>query len=403
MNPQTQKDEIKGKLSDFEENFQKLNHSIYLIAEKNPNWAIEMGLRWLKKNQNDDGGFGLEKGKPSVIHLTALAFLALSKSKIYDMKHPTIKKIITYLKSTQDKKGWWAYEEKSITGSVGVTGTILQALNNIQINQSKDMYRNASEFIKNSYSYSKNCWRDNEFAEYGEVSVNESAFNAIPYLLDKEHEKRMTEVLTRQLNADGGYGKNFYNDNQMDESDIENTALALKIMKNLNMDLTKSPVKEAINYIFNSQEPNGGFPRKKQIVKRNIDSENDATALAISGLIDIGIKAHDPVIHSATAYILKNINIDGGWGDVAGMDSDTDTTAISVIALMDAWKTVVPLSEIKRKIADTKCYVNNFIEKHVEHLDNELYRGQSLSRILEISITLLGVLIPIVISILIGD
>ena len=280
---------------------------------------------------------------------------------------------------------------------------ILQAFNNLNLNHSKDMYRDASEYIKNSYSLSKSCWRDNEYSEYGEVSVNESAFNAIPDLLDKEHERRMRELLIKHLNADDGYGKSFYYDNEMDESDVENTSLSLKIMRNLNMDPKQSPAKEALNYIISSQEPNGGFPRKRQIVKRNIDAENDATALAVSGLIDMGIEAHDPVIHAAAAFILKNINIDGGWGDAPGMESDTDTTAISVVALMDAWKTVVPLSDIKLNIANTKCYVNDFIEKHVEHLDDELHRGQSWSRILEISITLLGVLIPIVITLFIGN
>jgi len=391
-------------MSDFDEYFEKLSQDIHGIAEKNPNWAVEMGLQWLEKNQNEDGGFGIKKGRESVIHLTALVFLTLSRSQKYDLKHPTVKGIIGYLKKTQNKEeGWWSYEEKSITGSVGVTGMILQAFNNINMNHSKDMYLEASTYIKNSYSNSKNCWRDNEFSEYGEVSVNESAFNAIPDILDKEHERKMRAMLIKHLNADDGYGKSFYYDNEMDESDVENTSLSLKIMRNLNMDVNESPAKEAINYIISSQEPNGGFPRKRQILKRNVDAENDATALAISGLIDMGMEPHDPVIHSAAAFILKNINIDGGWGDSSGMESDTDTTAISVMALMDAWKTVVPLSNIKLKIANTKKYVNNFIEKHVEHLDDEIHRGQSWSRILEISITLLGVLIPIVITIFIGN
>jgi len=307
-----------------------------------------------------------------------------------------IKKAISYLEKNQDKEGWWPYDLGSKKGSVGVTGVTVQALNKLGIDPTNKMYQKAVNYLKNSYSNENKCWRDNVFSDYGEVSVNEAAFNAISDSLDKNQKRNCTNLITEKLNADEGYGWNFFYDNKEDESDIENTALTLKIMKNLNISINETPAKEAINYIMSSQVPNGGLPRKKHIAKRNEDADIDATALGISGLIAIGIEPHHDVIHWATSYLLKNINVDGGWGDIAGGTSDTDSTAIVVMALVDAWKNSVPLSDIKLSIAETKEFVDAFIDKHVEHLDDELHNGQSWSRILEISITLLGVLIPIV-------
>ncbi|NHI92183.1 MAG: hypothetical protein EAX96_06735 [Candidatus Lokiarchaeota archaeon] len=393
--------DLRGKLEEVDKYFYDLKDEFDDLADKNPNWAIDKGLKWLERAQNSDGGFGISEGKDSVIHLTALALLVLSKVEKYTLDNNVIKIALKYLESTQNKEGWWSYDLGSKTGSVGVTGLVVQALKRIGVNSSNIMFQKSIMFLKESFSDEKSCWRDNPFSEYGEVSVNEAAFNAIYDLLDKVPLKNCENLIKTKLNADEGYGWNFFYDNEQDESDIENTALALKIIKTLDIPATESPAKEAINYIISSQVPNGGFPRKKHIAKRNEDAENDATALGISGLIEMGIEPHNEVIHAATSFLLRNINIDGGWGNKLGSESDTDSTALALMALMDAWKNSIPLVDIKLKISETRKFIDSFIESHVDLLDDELNNYKSWNRILEISITLLGVLIPIVITLFI--
>ena len=217
--------------------------------------------------------------------------------------------------------------------------------------------------------------------------------------MDKFREKFLDQ------DSDDGYGWKIDNYQRID-GDIENTAIGLKILANLgyskNNDTEFRHVEKAFNYILGSRVRTGGFPPRKTVRKDVKEAEIDATALVISGLVACGYDTYDEVIHTAAQFLMRGKNADGGWGDNPNNDdSDTDSTSIAIIALVDAGKGAVPLSETQYYISQSKEFIANFIEKHVEQLDNELHAARRLNRLLELNIMILAVIIPIVLSIFI--
>ncbi|MHA1132062.1 MAG: hypothetical protein ACTSQQ_14825, partial [Candidatus Helarchaeota archaeon] len=90
-------DEIQGNISVLANHFQQKIAQLVASAEYNLNPAIKLGINWLLRTQNEDGGFGIHEGKPSLIHLTAFALLALAKAgKTQD--DPNISKALEYLR-----------------------------------------------------------------------------------------------------------------------------------------------------------------------------------------------------------------------------------------------------------------------------------------------------------------
>ncbi|MFX1297335.1 MAG: prenyltransferase/squalene oxidase repeat-containing protein [Promethearchaeota archaeon] len=394
-------DEIKGNISDLHNHFQALENKFTNQAENNLNPAIKLGLNWLVDVQNDDGGFGIQKGKPSIIHFTALALLALSKGgKTLD--DPVIQKIIHHLGKLQTNKGWWPYKEGNVSESVGVTGIIIQALDILKINRSDMMFSIALDFLKERLSIKEGSWRDNEKSHFWEIPVNESGLSAIKNYIFKKDKEKIDKFQRKflEFDSDEGYGWRLDKNYKID-GDIENTAIALKILANLGItrknDTEFKTVEKAINFIMSSRVKRG-FPPKRQLRKRIEEVENDATSLVISGLIAVGYKPYDEVIHNAAQFLSESQNPDGGWGDAPGLESDTDSTAIAIIALVDAGKGAVPLAEAKKFISKTKEFIENFIEKHVSKLDEDLRAAQRLNRLLELNITMLAILLPIIVS-----
>lgn len=397
-------DEIKGHISDLEHQFKTLENQFESHSKQNLNPAIKLGINWLVAAQNEDGGWGIQKGKPSVTHLCAFALLALSKAA-QSLEEKTIQKALIYLRNHQSPQGWWPLKIGSRSESVGVTGLIVQALHILGLSKGDELLANALDFLKESLSASVGAWRDNDIADYWEISVNESALSAIcPFLTKSDREKLAifkNEFL--KFDPDEGYGWKLDHDYQID-GDIENTAIALKILANLGVtkenDVDRT-VEKAVNFIFNARVRNA-FPPKKHLRKHIEDVENDSTALVISGLIAVGYEPYNEVIRQAAQFLSDSQNPDGGWGDAPGMESDTDSTSLAVIALIDAGKGAVPLAEAKQLISNTKSFIHSFIEKHVEQLDIDLKHAQRLNRLLEINITLLAIIIPIIVAVLIG-
>ena len=398
-------EEILGDAAELDGHFQKLGEKFIAQAEKNLNPAIVSGVNWLIQTQNDDGGFGTDKGKESLFHLTAFALLALVKvGKTTD--DPVIQKTLAYLRKHQTREGFWPYKEGEISESVGVTGLVIQALDLLNIKKVEEIFRDALDFLKERFVMDEGCWRDHETAEFWEISVNESALSAIKNYIAKKEKAQINKFREEFLehDSDDGYGWRISKYHRID-GDIENTAIALKILANLGYskenDTEFKHVEKAINYILASRVRTGGFPPRKQVRKVVKEAEIDATALVISGLVACGYDTYDPVIHSAAQFIMNGINFDGGWGDNPNNDdSDTDSTALAIIALVDAGKGAVPLSEVQHYIVQSKEFIAQFIEKHVEQLDRDLQHANRLNRLLELNMAVMAIILPIVISII---
>jgi len=394
-------EELRENKIELDNYFKEFETEIDEDAERSLDLAIGKGLKWLENMQNADGGFGIGKGKESNIHLTSFALLALSKGG-RTQENEVIKRALKYLEHTQDAEGWWSYEVNSTTESVGITGIIVQAFQALKMSKTNQMYRTALNYLKRAFSDIEGCWRDNKFSDYGEISVNESAFTAIQGDLKREQLEKFTILFKSRLNADEGYGWKLRAEMGDEVSDIENTGISLKILNKLELSEEDECKKRAIEYITSSQLTNFGFPRKKLLAKRvetaAKDIDFDATALAISGLRTIGLKPYNKIIRSAAKCLSSFINKDGGWGDSAEMVSDTDSTALAVMALIDANRAAVPLEDLKHEFKKVKKNVLDFITKNVERLNSSINETKRLNRLLKYyTIILITTLIVVII------
>jgi len=394
-------EEFREKSSELDKFFIDFEGKMDNIAERSLSYAIGKGLKWIENIQNKDGGFGIKPGAKSNIHITSFALLALSKGG-RNLENDNIKKAITYLERNQTDEGWWSYEYGNTSGSVGITGMIVQAFNILKMSKVNRSFRKAVNFLKTSFSNNSRCWRDNKHSEFGEISVNEAAFTAVKAELnDSQLEKFKTHFYSK-LNADEGYGWKLRAEMGDEKSDIENTGIALKILCDLEFSPEEKFLKKAITYITDSQLTNHGFPREKLLFKRHEtaqkDVDFDATSYAISGLIACGMDAYSEIIRTTTEFLAGNINEDGGWGDAPGLESDTDSTALAVMALIDASRAAVPLADIQQNFLDTKDFITRFIEKNSKKLTGELLDTQKLNRLLTYySVILIATLIIVII------
>ncbi|MHA1278575.1 MAG: prenyltransferase/squalene oxidase repeat-containing protein [Candidatus Helarchaeota archaeon] len=396
-------DEIQGNISVLENHFQQKIDQLVASAEYNLNPAIKLGINWLLRTQNEDGGFGIHEGKPSLIHLTAFALLALAKAgKTQD--DPNISKALEYLRLNQTNKGGWPYKKGNLTESVGVTGMIFQALDLLNFSRSDELFKIALDFLKAQFSEKEVCWQDNQYSDFWEISVNESALSAVvKYMTHKKEQEQLNRFKEKFLEFDSDEGYGWKLDKNI-VGDIENTAIALKLLANLGVtklnDTKLKTVEKAVNYIL-SARIKGGFPPKRQLRKKFDEVENDATSLVLSGLIASEFAPYDDIIHEAAKFLSESQNPDGGWGDAPMVESDTDSTALAIIALVDAARGGVPLAKAEEYLLNTQEFINQFIERYVGKLDEDLRAAQRLNRLLELNITFLAILIPIIISLII--
>lgn len=74
------------------------------------NPLVEEALRWLERQQNDDGGFGPWRNHPvgSDVYCTALALLGMVQ---YSPENPVVDKAISWIAETQLEIGLWGYHQ----------------------------------------------------------------------------------------------------------------------------------------------------------------------------------------------------------------------------------------------------------------------------------------------------
>lgn len=374
-----------------------LEDTLEVEAEQITNPDIKRGLSWLlDRALNKHGGFGLAKGEPSIIQLTADALLALGKGG-YRHDDPMIKKILQYLKGTQNANGSWPIESGNERESVGVTGMIVQSFNALELDRSNPMILKAMGFLLNSFSMEKGCWRENVHSlTYGEISINEAASSALKDAMLPNHRQKLRVVLEDYKNPDFGYGWNIH----VNHSDVENTAFALKIMANVEISKDSTIAQNAIKYLLGSQVKNGGFP-----IKKGQNPENDPTAIVVSALLAIGVEPFNESIRNAIKYLINSQNTDGGWGDLKGKSSDTDSTALAVTAIIEAGMAAVPLVNIRDKLGKTKEFLIKYIQKRedekatvLSEVKSELQGSKRLNRILELVVTVLSILLSIFVT-----
>jgi hypothetical protein len=110
--------------------------------------SLELGVRWLESNQNDDGGWGSYLGQSSRVFLTALSLLALSEAGADPSR---LQKACQWLLAarTADSTAWGALPNAEPT--ILHTSIVILALSAHDSNSSQSVIQNAATWIAHHF------------------------------------------------------------------------------------------------------------------------------------------------------------------------------------------------------------------------------------------------------------
>ncbi len=106
------------------------------------------------------------------------------------------------------------------------------------------------------------------------------------------------------------------------------TAFAVLALRAAGQPIRDPIVRRAASWLARQQEPDGGFG----FAKRGGGSDVDDTAAALQALVAAGLRASRAVARG-TSYILATQNLDGGFPQQAGGESNAQSTAWAIQAL----------------------------------------------------------------------
>ena len=191
----------------------------------------------LMKNQNEDGGFGLQSGFESDVWDTMLVLEALAKTATKEMD-ASILSVVRYLVSQQNVDGGWGYTKQS-QSNVMITARIGYAI---------------KLFIDNNKYISKELWDVlNKIETYlgsYEVDFSNEAFVKSCYVAmftlvvnDNVNTSELMEMLAAVQSEDGP----FY-------EDIQSTAVALLLLKEIDDTYSKKCEISDVQFTADSKE-----------------------------------------------------------------------------------------------------------------------------------------------------
>lgn len=220
--------------------------------DKETTRALERGLKFIYKNQNADGGWGFDIGLESEADTTSIILNALRTSK----NKKSINKAIKYFARLQFKKkefkGLWPVWRQSEQPSNEVVGHIITALKNYD---TKINLTYGIEWLQKKIDNKQ--WK----AEWG---------RNLPYavyaILSAKGVKHVTHSLIKYLftnqNKNGGWGA--MPGEKSNASATANAILALKLIKNSRY--TEIAIEKGLEYLYDTQLPNGTWPRVKEVI-----------------------------------------------------------------------------------------------------------------------------------------
>ena len=97
-----------------------------------------------------------------------------------------------------------------------------------------------------------------------------------------------------------------------------------------------------LRYIFGSQRDDGAWTDWALPPGPSCTWTTAYVAYALAGVVRCAAFRAAARLRAAGGYLLENQNPDGGWGYNASVDSDADSTALSILALSSAGFAVPP-------------------------------------------------------------
>ncbi|MBD3182298.1 hypothetical protein GF312_08400 [Candidatus Poribacteria bacterium] len=233
--------------------------SLNFVDDDKYDKQIRKAAKWLKENQNDDGGWpfsGLPAGGlPSDADDTALSVSAMLKSGI-DKHDPVIQNGLKWLLRKQSENGSWGTYRPGAgdTSCVSVTchaidafldaggfeNEVEKALDWLRMEISEDGYWSDLWLAKNTYGTSLAI---TAFVKAGKGDIEEV--------------ERGVRWLHKSQNPDGGWGEDMAGN--LKESTVEQTAWSTQAL--LMVDPKSSTALKGLKYITENQKDDGHWPQ----------------------------------------------------------------------------------------------------------------------------------------------
>lgn len=304
--------------------------------------SFKRAIGWLKNQQHEDGGWGLNKNLESHIAYTSLAIVAL----ISGGENPNSQAIqngINWIQNNRnifiDDEVWGVYIETKYS-YVKIEPNIKVLLigdygqKEVDVVKSKKNFRDIYQFTVPKGTKEIRIIIDGRQTDFGAILVNSENV-----LIDSA---QGTGTLALNYMADGLWGIK-----KLTKSSSEETIYALLALKatrhsvgtelgiatekwenatNINAYAGILNKRDSVERVKQSQKADNGWPSIK-----NKESDVISTSLAVQSLI-----ANEPTsnkIPNAIEYIIKNQNKDGGWGMNENHTSTALPTSHAILAL----------------------------------------------------------------------
>ena len=96
----------------------------------------------------------------------------------------------------------------------------------------------------------------------------------------------------------------------------------------------------------------------------------DASGLAVHTLARL-VPTTDDNLRRAAGFFLRTQNPDGGWGDKPGSESDLDSTAFVIQALMSSGETIITINEAETGILNMEERLQGLFNERITVIANE--------------------------------
>ncbi|MHA1945504.1 MAG: prenyltransferase/squalene oxidase repeat-containing protein [Candidatus Hodarchaeales archaeon] len=312
--------------------------------------TIFKALSWLVQRQDSlSGGFSQNPDSKATILPTSIIVFYF-KHLNFLLGDPVVQNTLKYIEGLQNPDGGWPLQTTSLQSSVETTSLILSGLIRLEYPDDKPLLSSAANFVTDKIKKTIQDWEENESEVELQLYTLYLTIKSLKRHFSEEEKSIIAKMLYTLRYTDGGIRWS-----KRDRfSTVDATSIAILLAKELEIDSNEKWISEAIEFISNRQNSDGGFPIRYK------GSEIDSTALALMAYIEIGFPTSSEQIKNALSFLLRNQNEDGGYGDRPGCNSDTDSTVFGVVALNFIINKLVPWTLVEEELQNLRKEIQKF-------------------------------------------
>ncbi len=230
--------------------------SLYKHKDKPIQASLEKALKYIEKNQNEDGGWGFDANLESETDTSSIILYSLRHHKKRMKK--VIDRSIEYFHELQfensEHAGLWPVWRKTELPSAEVVAHIVSALK---------QFKSASHIDLNpAISWLTNKIKDSSWSADWGRSLPYSINSMLNHIKFEKHKKELVKYLVENQNKKGGWGVN-----ELDSDNPSATANAIIALKQARKtSKVKAAIEKGEKYLISTQLKNGTWPRVREVI-----------------------------------------------------------------------------------------------------------------------------------------